>query len=669
MSEKFKTLLSPIRVGKHILKSRLVYPNASPHTLMGPETFPADGFRAFHVELARNGAAIVTIAEWDDPTQHQGPYQFDFTHMQSFDLKDPSTHNYFSLLAEEIHFYGSKLIVNAAVEWPEGYTLYGGLTRKPSGQGPTETLPIPAERIPEVINNFVDKMRLYKTMGYDGMSMRCDASLLEKGHREDVYSGETIEGRSRFVRELYAAMKKAFGDSFICECTIAWEQPWGYGTKQGKIGVSADEVAEFCHLIDGDADIFQVREHDISRSHPIGYNFLSGEHPAADFCARLKKEGIKALLEPIGGFQEPAEMEQYLLEGKCDLFGAARAFIADPDYGQKMFEDRDEDIIPCMRCNKCHGVIHDEPAPWIVMCSVNPRHGLRHEMDLLIRQTTPKKVAVIGGGAAGMRAAIEAAQRGHSVRLYEKSGVLGGQLLHADHFEFKWPLRNYKNWLIRQLEQNAVEVILNCAPTPAEIESAGFDAVLAATGATAAFPESIQGLHDSTGKVLYPHCWDVWDKEESLGEHVVIVGGSEVGIETAIHLLRRGHRVTMLTRQSRVAHDASRLHYITMAFMKQDGPDSAHLAAEWERYDKFTGITEVTTTKLEGNTVHYITHSGEAHSIDCDNIVICGGSKALLDEAMAYSSSAPRFFPIGDCIGAGSVQACNRQAWARASIL
>lgn len=672
MSKAYPKLLSTLELNsKHVLKNRLVYPNASPHTLMGPESFPATGFRDFHVNLARNGAGIITIAEWNNPNQRKGPIDLDMTHMQMFDLTDPSVHNYFSLLAEEIHFYGSKIILNAKYELPEGYSMFGGMTAGP-GVPPHMTKPLPKEMMPEVIEKFINKLKMYKMIGYDGVDLRADMDLLPpKGGdmRDDEYSAKTIEGRSRFLRELYAEIKKTFGDSFITEATVAWEQPWGYGPFMG-VGISADEVAEYMHLAEKDVDIFQVREHDGCRSHPTGFNFKQGDHPAVEFCARMKAEGIKSLLQPIGGFQEPEEMEQYLAEGKCDMFGLARAFMADPDYGEKMRDGRSDEIIPCLKCNKCHGtIIPSDPDPWITMCSVNPRHGLQHELPRMIRETKPKKVAVIGGGATGMRAAIEAAKRGHDVTMFEKTGVLGGQLLHADYFDFKWPIKNYKEWLIRELDLCGVNVVMNTEPTPQEIEDAGFEAVFAATGALPVLPGSIEGLRDADGRALYKTTWETWGKEAELGKHVVIVGGSELGMETAIYLLRSGHKVTMLTRQNRLAHDASGLHYITMSFVKTDGPGEPYEASEWERYDEFTGIVNATTKKVEGNTVTYVDENGQEQTISGDDIIICGGTKKLIDEAMAYADCGKEFYPIGDCLGAGNLQRCNRQAFARASLI
>lgn len=667
----FAALLSPVRVGDHVLKGRLCYPNASPHFLQGPEAFPAEGYRTFHASVARNGAAIVTIAEWDNPHQHEGPADLDFSHMQSFDLGDPSVHNYLSLMAEDIHFFGSKLLVEARVAWPDGFSLHGGPRfGPPDPDGTTPMLePIPRDRIPGVIAAFVDKMRLYRTLGYDGMTMRCDMELLPyPSTRDDDYAIYTIATRSRFIREVYAAVKQEFGGSFLTEAEIAWEMPWGYGQFQG-LGVSADEVMEFATLIDPHVDIFQIREHDGTRSHPTGYNFSFRDHPAVDYAVRMKAAGIAALLAPIGGFQEPEEMEEYLRAGKCDLFGVARAFIADPDYGQRILEGRKDDIIPCLKCNVCHGKILEEPDPWVSVCCVNPVFGMEHELPRLIRPTRRQSVAVIGGGPVGMRAAISAADRGHDVTLYERSATLGGQLAHADSFDFKWPLRNYKDWLVRQLGRRGVRTVMNCAPTPEQLAGEAFDVVIAATGAVPHVPRSIAGTYDAAGERRYPTCDEMWGREAELGHHVIIVGGSEAGVEMGIHLVRAGHEVTILTRQERIASDASGLHYITASFVKEL-PDGTTLEApEWERYDDLHTIVQASATSLHGTTVSYTDATGVRREITGDDILICGGHRNRIDEAMAYATAAPRFFPVGDCVGAGNLQVGNRQAFARASII
>lgn len=135
------------------------------------------------------------------------------------------------------------------------------------------------------------------------------------------------------------------------------------------------------------------------------------------------------------------------------------------------------------------------------VCSVNPLMGLGHKIHRLVEQSAePKKVAVIGGGPAGMRAAIYAAQRGHDVTLYEKSGQLGGQLFHGDYFPFKWPIKNFKNWLIYELGKSGAKVVMNTEPTRQMIVAGGYDVVLAATGAKVNIP-NIPGLKDENGKL------------------------------------------------------------------------------------------------------------------------------------------------------------------------
>lgn len=666
---RYKNLLSPIMIGGQIIKNRLTYPNASPHFLQGPETYPAEGYRAFAANLAKNGAAIVNFAEWAEyPQQRVGPMDMDMTHMQAFDMTDPAVHNYVSQMCEEVHFYGSKIILTTNIVYPDGFSLYGGRGFGPHGK-PTEKLP--ADRMQEAIDGTISKLRRYKNLGYDGVSFRCDAMLTPGGQRDDQYDGSTVEGRTRLFHELCMAMKKAFGKQFIIEAVVAWEQNNGYGgnAKMGG-GYTEEDAMEFCRLFDDVVDILEVREHDVCASHPTGYTFFQGEHPAVDFCAKAKANGIKMLMKPIGGFQEPDEMERYLVEGKCDMFGLGRAFMADAEYGKKLYEGRGEDVTPCLKCNKCHGVMLPEPNPWTSVCSVNPVHGLGHKLHRLVENTTsPKKVAVIGGGPAGMRAAIYASQRGHDVTLYEKSNRLGGQLFHSDYFPFKWPIKNFRNWLVDQLGKSGVTVHMNTEPTQQMIVAGGYDVVLAATGAKVNIP-NIPGLKDENGNLKpgYMSCLDTCGREPELGKHVVIIGGSEVGVETAMYLAGKGHDVTVLTRQNKLGHNASGLHYITMAIIKP-GPDgSARPSPAWEAYDNLKGIVNAETTKVDGNTVTYVDESGE-HIITGDSVVICGGMTPLTAEAFGYSGLTTEFYAIGDCNGAGNLEVCNREAYSRAMML
>jgi NADPH-dependent 2,4-dienoyl-CoA reductase/sulfur reductase-like enzyme len=271
--------------------------------------------------------------------------------------------------------------------------------------------------------------------------------------------------------------------------------------------------------------------------------------------------------------------------------------------------------------------------PWYSWCSVNPKIGHAHRMNRMIDPpTVSKKVAVIGGGPAGMKAAIVAADRGHKVTLYEKNDFLGGQLRYSDFSDFKWPLKNFKDYLVRQMQKAGVEVILKTRVTPEIIKVKGYNAIIAAVGAEPYMPD-IPGVG---GRHVRPPLY-VYGNEKSLGKNVVLIGGMQIGVETGIHLARLGHEVTVLSRENRLATDANEIHYLSQ------------LRASYESLETFTFITQATVQRIDSDKVVYIDGKGAEKSIPADNVVIYAGRKPRRDEALTFYGTAERFFAIGDC--------------------
>jgi thioredoxin reductase len=252
------------------------------------------------------------------------------------------------------------------------------------------------------------------------------------------------------------------------------------------------------------------------------------------------------------------------------------------------------------------------------------------------------KVAVIGGGPAGMKAAITAAERGHKVVLYEKNSFLGGQQKFTDYCSFKWPYKDQKDYLICQVKKTGVDVHLSTGATPEMIKAKGYDAVILALGAESFIPDDIPG---AKGRHVRAPLF-VFGDEDSLGKNIVVIGGDQIGTDTAMHLAQKGKKVTVLTAEKTLASDSN-------AAIRW-GLEGLYKSLEAQ--GNFSYVTEATVKSISKGTVTYADSKGAEKSIPADNVVLYAGRKPRQEEAMTFAGSAKRFFIVGDCKAPGIVK-------------
>jgi 2-enoate reductase len=238
------------------------------------------------------------------------------------------------------------------------------------------------------------------------------------------------------------------------------------------------------------------------------------------------------------------------------------------------------------------------------------------------------------------------------VTLYEKSDKLGGLLQHTDFTKWKWAYKDFKDYLIRQVNKAGIEVYLNTTATPSMIKAKGYDTVLVATGAVPIIPR----ITGADGKNIY-NIIDVYSNEKFLGENVVIIGAGRIGTETGICLAKDGHKVTILASGKEM--------------LEQEVIGPHNMMNQMDIYQNHPNISyflEVTPKSISGGKATYVDAEGNENSIQADSVVIYAGFKPRMDEAMKFLGSGGQVFLLGDCTGKnGNIQKAIRSAFFVAS--
>jgi len=627
-SSRYRHLMSPLQIGNVVLKNRLFSTNAVVHALQGPENYPAETMRNYTINLAKAGAAIVTC-RFTVATMHgiknQNELQNDSAHMSVYHLQEPGVQTYIDQMVAGIRAYGAKACVPLYALTPDQNTL---------PPGPEHTVaPLSDAEAQKIIDKAIRELTYFQNRGFEMTTLQ----MVQ-------YVGDNRQ-REQFSVKLCREIKKQLGQDFLVAARISMvDSP--EGRKRNSVAYTRDEIIASAKQWEGIVDILQL----MATHAYLGFDCGRDDAPPSlQYSRAIKESGVKITVAPNGGFNDLNKNERYIKEGKADIIALGRSFIADWEYGKKASEGRGEDVVPCLQCNRCHGPGQGD-GPWISVCSVNPKLGIHDAVQLLDGPTVKKKVAVIGGGPAGMKAAVTAAERGHEVTLYEKTGYLGGLLRHADYAAFKWPMKAFREYLVRQVETSGVQVVMNTEATPEMIRSKNYDAILVALGAE----PNVPWLPGADGKNVFD-VDSVFGREKEVGRNVVIAGAGAYSVEVGIHLAQLGRKVTLLA-NGRDLVEPSGPHQL------------ATLAMNFTGMDNCSAMTNVAPKSISKGKVTYTDAKGNEQSVTADSVVLYAGLKPRQAEAMKFAGLAGLVHLIGECRGNNSgVQEGQRSAFFAAS--
>ncbi len=638
-------LRSPVKVGNLLFRNRLLAGPCVPVFGQSAEIWPSDAWIDCFASRARSGASAVVccgmVAEIhpsDDPVQG---------HMDKIDGMNPNVQHRFAEIAEIVKAEGSIPFMQCMPPMGKlmGWDVSSDvLSEYVEGDGsvPVTGKEIPAKMLEEIAHDYGEVAALAKELGFQGVQIHMAYRHFLPGRflsphvnkRTDKFGG-SLENRARFPMMVFDAIKKAAGSDMLIHISITAQEPFEDGLK-------IEDTKRFLRLIQGKVDIVSVRGYQIDVAQ--GPHFINKPLPNREdytlIADYLHKTNNDIKLAYVCGADDLDNCEELLASGDADLILASRAFVSNPNYAQLMLEGRGDDVVPCLRCNKCHQY---KPHFWHNLCSVNPEYAISYRKNSLVNAPgTPKRIAIIGGGCAGMKAAMDLYDRGHEVEIFEKQDCLGGQLNIAGIPATKWTVKRFRDYLVHQIGKRDIKVSYNAKIEPGQLDGK-YDTVFVAIGAEPFCPP-IPGAQN------LPTFKDAFEHPEQIVGNVIVIGGGEIGLELSIFLAKeKGHKVLCLEALPELAPTMAPVHF------------RRPYREMWESIENLSFSTNSLVTRIEDGKVTYTLNKTEVHTVKADTVVLASGTRSLSEQALKFGPDG-QYRIIGDCHSLGNIATAMRGA-------
>ena len=618
-------ILQPIEVGGQTFKNRIMFPPLT--TGYEKNGMISEQDMGFYTRLAKGGVGYIVMG--------------DVAPINSFSptpkLFDDSQIPAFKALADSVHAYGTKLGVQLFHPEYDVDAINSLFMQKKFDEMRQrlhhDMMFFTDEVSEEMLMAIIDKMcacavRAQKA-GVDVIQIHGDRlngclCSTRMNHRTDKFGG-SLENRVRFARMLTRAIRKAVPDMVI-DYKLSIVTP-----QRGKGGIDEADAVQFAQwLVEDGVDMLHVAQanHTGNMADTIP---PMGVQPYG-FFVKIAGDIKKAVNVPVSavGRIVDAEMAARVIEsGMADMVAMGRPLLADPDWGTKIAAGKACDIRRCISCNKgCTDAIQNRQ---FLSCVLNAENGYENTRSIQ-PAAQKKKIAVLGGGPAGLEAARVAALRGHDVTLFEKTTTLGGQLNIACVPPRKEEMRRATQDLIHAVCNAGVHLCMGQTRTAEQLKDAGFDAVINAVGAHSAAPR-IPGI-DS---VNVADAWKVLAGEQQVYGTVAVIGGGMVGCETAEYLAARGCKVSVIEMMDKIAA----------------GESTTILPTLLENYKTY-GVEQYPSHKVKEFRMDAVVcenKDGAEVTIPCDYIVLAMGARSNAFDAAALEAANIPVYSIGDAAG------------------